>query len=519
MNVFDASEYKLQNMQNILGRLCLVAFLIITSNNLFAQVFDTIRYQAKFLQTGATNAYQPHYIHVNQFGVLDFDRQFQTLIRAAVEKPFSDSKKFDVALGLDLVADDDISQSFAQQFYAKLKYGPIQLAAGKWQQTIGEQYDPLSTGSLIMSQNARPLTRISIGIPEYAAVPLTFGYLEVKGELTHGWFEEDRFVESPLMHGKYMYLRGGGKLPVNLSAGLVHFAQWGGTHPDDNIGKISTSFSDFRKVFFGQGGGSGGEAVNALGNHLGIVDLGILVKLKQLNINIYHQYPYEDQSNVHTIFLTNFDRLLGLQITNKSSQPSFLSNILYEFITSKHQSGRGLPDPTSTYPDKEANYGYDFRGRDDFYNNYLYESGWTFAGRVIGTPLVQTNQIITNYLGEISDTYGIVVNNRIVGHHLGLEGDFSSRLSYRMLSTYTHNHGTYAGANKGRFNWASREDPDFDYEFEGGLSQWYFLAEVQVKSFLHPDLRLSTSMGFDVGQMTDNVGLLLSLHWDGFWDL
>ncbi|MGK7395913.1 MAG: capsule assembly Wzi family protein [Candidatus Cyclobacteriaceae bacterium M3_2C_046] len=476
-----------------------------------AQFFDSLYYSFQNYWMVGPKDYQAHYIRANRNGIVDPNRQFQGVLRAGLFKPFSSEKLFDIAFGVDLIGDYNISDSYLQQLYVKVKYGPIQFRAGKYHETIGQQIDALSTGSLALSNNARPLPKISIGIPDYTAVPLTYGYFEIKGMWSHGWFEEDRFVQNPFLHEKYIYGRLGGDLPVKASTGLVHFAQWGGQHP--RFGQLDDSFSDFAKVFFGREGGVSGDAVNALGNHLGILDFGLLIELKKLDIFLYNQYPFEDQSNLHTIFLTNFDRLVGVSLENKSESFTFIKHFLYEFITTKWQSGPGLPDVTSKYNTKESNYGYNFTGRDDFYNNFLYKDGWTYQNRILGTPLFLLNYQLQNYIGQISDTYGIVVNNRIVGHHLGWKGQISDKVNYRFMSTYTHNHGTYAGLNQGRFNWGSREDPDFEYELQGGLEQFYFMAECYIDDFLHQNLQLQAALGVDAGQMTDNFGLMVSLRW------
>jgi hypothetical protein len=49
--------------------------------------------------------------------------------------------------------------------------------------------------------------------------------------LSHGWFEEGRYVSNVWLHHKNAYLRLGGSLPVNIYYGFNHYAQWGGKSP------------------------------------------------------------------------------------------------------------------------------------------------------------------------------------------------------------------------------------------------------------------------------------------------
>jgi hypothetical protein len=54
-------------------------------------------------------------------------------------------------------------------------------------ETFGNQYDPLSSGSLLYSGNARPMPKVA-AYSDYMPVPYSRGYIEFKGYLFHGWY-------------------------------------------------------------------------------------------------------------------------------------------------------------------------------------------------------------------------------------------------------------------------------------------------------------------------------------------
>ena len=110
-----------------------------------------------------------------------------------------------------------------------------------------------------------------------------------------------------------------------------------------------------------------------------------------------------------------------------------------------------------------------------------------------------------------------VVNNRVVAHHVGIEG-YLRQAQYKLLSTFTRNYGTYGGLNNGIRYWGSIENPDAEYAFKPAQRQAYFLLEVASHPFSQ-QWSLLTSMAWDVGQLTNNVGILIGLRREGILTL
>ena len=89
----------------------------------------------------------------------------------------------------------------------------------------------------------------------------------------------------------------------------------------------------------------------------------------------------------------------------------FIDKINIEFIYTLNQSG--------SKEVSENTYGWD-----DYYNHYIYLSGWTNKGRSIGTPfaVLGTNE---------ARKYVHIENNRIKVIHLGISGKVHSKISYK----------------------------------------------------------------------------------------
>lgn len=342
-------------------------------------------------------------------------------------------KKIGFHYGIEGFARQNVSSDiWLHQFYGGITlFDLIQVRLGKWEDIIGSNEPQLSSGSVIWSGNARPVPKIQIGSKGYVDVPYTNGYLEVKGLLAHGWFEEGRYVSNVLLHHKNVYLKLGGSFPLNIYYGFNHFALWGGISPDQDE-PYPTDFNTYLKVFFNRSGdpdvpGTPQTWVNhRVGNSLGSRNYGIDLNLDDVSVGIYHQDVFEDGSGMRKM---NFpDGLWGTRIRSNNRR-KLLQGFVYEVLYTKNQSG-------PSHNDEDGNV---VGGNDNYFNHDLYLSGWTNHQYTIGTPLI-TSPIINS---PDSFYYGYLINNRILAHHIGLEGNVRENIKYRSLLTYSRNYGTF----------------------------------------------------------------------------
>ena len=307
------------------------------------------------------------------------------------------------------------------QYYAEASWWHFNLQTGARSETFGNQYDPLSSGSLLYSNNGRPIPKIAIS-SDYMDVPFSKGYIEFKGYLSHGWFEKDRYTESPYLHHKNVYVRVGGALPIHAHYGFHHYAMWGGYSPE--YGQVPKGLEAYKKVFLVQRGDSiKGEELNAYGNHLGTRNFGLTYKGDDYGLQLYWQTIFEDNSG--KVWRNIEDGLWGVRYANRKEKKPFFKTALYEFLYTKDQSGR------HHRIDGEI-----VGGNDNYFNNYLYQSGWTSYGYTIGTPMITSPVIDNKSSGQV------LVNNRLIAHHLGIMGWLTKNLRYRSLLTYSLNYGT-----------------------------------------------------------------------------
>ncbi len=497
--------------------------LLLVTGTLRAQ--DTLRYELGTQAASASQQYLPHWLTANRFGVLDDAEYAVGLLRGAATYQRPLTKRFRLKAGLDVIAKAPFAGELSprlllQQGYVRLHYGIFELSGGRQQRTLGTQADDLTTGSLSVSGNARPIPQILAAVPEYSAVPFTRGYVEFKGTFAHGWLGNDRFVKGAWLHQKSLFIRVGGSFWLNGSAGLVHNVVWAGEN--ERVGDLPSGLSDFWQVANGREA-KGVDTTNlfllgeksALGDNLGVYDFSLLFKTKNYHFLIYHQTPFEDWTGSR--LARNRDRLLGINLTVPKGN-RWIESVVYEYVYTKYQSGPTIPGAPNGPPTDK--FGNDFGGRDNYYNNYLYKTGWVYQDRIIGTPLFFTKSRARRYIpGFVDpDEAGFnfnVVNNRVVAHHIGVKGSVKE-ISYRILSTFSTNYGTYGGINGGINSWGSIENPDAPYAFKPAKRQAYLLLEVESHPF-SKHWSLLTSVAVDAGQLTDNVGVLVGLRREGVW--
>ncbi|WP_288368859.1 capsule assembly Wzi family protein [uncultured Roseivirga sp.] len=398
--------------------------------------------------------------------------------------------------------------------YGSVSFRRFSLWAGINPRIIGGiQNNRLTTGSLSNGYNALPLPTIGFEIRDFINLPLTFGYLKFRGFVSHGWFEEDRYISQPLLHQKQfeVVLDLEKHIGLKIYSSLIHSAQYGGTDPLGE--KQPSSLKDFKKVFLGSGipnphGGTGGEA-NGLGNHLGITEWTIDKNLGDWRLSLNYQKPFEDLGSIQYISFKDF--LAGVRLM---LPPKFLvSEIYFELVRSMSQSGPGLPDATDEVQTIEDNHGYKFGGRDDYFNNWLYQSGWTHKGRIISNPLFLTYAWSGQFLGVFPNYENEIINNRLKAYHFGAILEPDKTLSLRVMLTATENFGTYAGLYEGRFAWNGIiENNDFEYVFLGGKWQFYSLIEASKETkLLGKPVFINGLLAVDRGELYNNLGIELGV--------
>jgi hypothetical protein len=493
----------------------------------------------------SANEVIPFWLVSNKYGIYEGDES-EFLVQVDADKSFFFGKKFRLDLGTNIVGKNQLDKSYLHELYGNLSFGKLKLIAGKEELTFSQYSESTGTGSYYFSNNARPITRVGLGFYDYTDLPLTNGFIQIKGFLNQGILLDDRSpdgTDKPLFHEKIAYIRTN-KLPVNPHVGVNHSALFGGTLPNGTEIPI-----DYWSTFFGMGSEKigGGEATNAAGAHLGLFDVGANAKLPNATLQIYVQKPFTDTSGYTRFFENNKDHIAGIVFKN-TRENAVIQEFVYENISLLWQSGEGLFDPvingkvylppdledkdkimweeygimTENISDedfwrfvtKEENYGFQYGGRDNYYNNGLYKKGWSNWGKALGNPLLLTEDRVKKINPDFDSSYDLYfVNTRVFAHHFGLLGEYKN-LQFRSLITYSKNFGSYMGLNKGGNNWDSK-DPysEYRYYFEYGLYEVYTYVDFIYTMPSNPAIKISLELGADFGEMYNSFGGILGVSY------
>ncbi len=260
--------------------------------------------------------------------------------------------------------------------------------------------------NFLLSGNARALPGVLITSksPTKVSEKIAFDW-----SIAHYELNDNRFVNGTLVH----YKKGGVYWTPNARnrfyAGLEHVAQWGGVSPIE--GRQPTGIGDFIDVFLAREANeeaTESDQNNALGNSIGAYIFEYTTSSLSADYKFYWNHPIEDGSGTR---LENFpDGIWGFYYKPKEDNFDFvLDGLIIEYIQTISQSG-----------------GTGTAGRDNYFNNGIYRSGWTYDGATIGLPIIQVPD-----------------NNRVQAINLGIDTKFK-KINTLFKLTYLRSLGTFA---------------------------------------------------------------------------
>lgn len=457
-----------------------IAFLFALTS--FAYERGTIgRYKIEAM-TANSSKQTPFWMLNNRYGLSSIDR-YNGYLRAAAFHDMDTTRRFSWGAGADLVVPYNFTSHFViQQLYGELKYRSLTLTIGSKERYMGVVNNELSSGDMVFSNNARPIPQIYFAMPEYQWIPKTNKWLAVKGFLSFGFFTDGRWQKSTFngksnwsknvfYHSKGVFLRGGNsdRFPLTVEGGFEMGTQFGGTSYRYINGKyhiinMHHGLKELINAILGLSGGDSndpnqiGEISNCYGNHVGEWSLALSWTPKDADwaVKAYFQHYFEDHSQLFFDYLWR-DMLLGGEFTLPKNP--FVDKVVYEYLHTKDQSGPVYWDHTPDIPIQIS-------GTDDYYNHYIY-NGWQHWGMGLGNPLL------------ISPIYSNGIrfdHNRIIAHHVGISGQPTDQLAYRILLSHTRSWGTYKVATpKVLHNFSSMLEVSYSPR---RLSGWSFKAAI-----------------------------------------
>ena len=463
-------------------RFVLLVLLLTTAEFTFAQD-PTHSFSQEFAFTGGLEESLPFWLTAQSFGTLP-SRKSSGNLRFNYARTGSLNKQLSYSVGTDFISRASSDPAFYfQQLYGKVQWGPFLLTAGRQEETAGEVHPTLSLGSMVLSNNAAPVTGISISWPNFVTIPGTGTFLAIRGSFKHGWIDGNRITTNPWLHAKTMYLRlGKESWRIKAWAGVLHFNMWGGTHRNEAIGPLPSSFNDFLRVVFVRGASQNtvveGEITNVLGNSVGAYDFGLWYTFDNYVLKLYRQFFLDDTVSMR--FRSPLDGMWGLSYSNKK-MPAPVEELLWEHVNTKQQGSKS----------------FEIQGTDNYYNHVLYSTGWAHRGRVLGNPLILTRP----------DQVGIY-NNILIAHHFGVSGSFTPFLRYKLLFTYSKNYGAHSIYRTEGFGFTTE-----DARFEEALTQFAAGMDLRFQLPTNPNFSIHSRLAFDWGELLpdNNFGITLGV--------
>jgi len=382
-----------------------------------------------------------------------------------------------------------------QEFFAAFHYSGFKLSAGRFHHPTEILEPILSTGSMMISNNAIPVKRIMLSTDGYRDIPFTRGIFQFHATYSDGVLEENRHVKHARLHHKSFHLKTN-LFMFEIMTGFIHNVQWGGTDPER--GRLPMGFGDYIRIVTGQraelnSGATEYEENNRLGNTIASYDGSMIVHLgNNHQLLAYRQIYLED---THSLALRSYmDGLFGLGYRNLNTG-NMLDAIIIEHVNTIRQ------DSFSDAP----------KGRGNYYNHYVYQSGWSHYNSAIGNPLLTFDPS----LGRFS-------NNMVLAWHTAFRGYVHDQVSYTFKATYSRNYLTCRDQIIfGSCIITDQFPPDENLTLiprnELRQDQYSFLVEGVYNHSTLPGYRFKVSLAYDNGTLLGNrFGLMIGVSVSDF---
>ncbi|MBN8820849.1 MULTISPECIES: capsule assembly Wzi family protein [unclassified Spirosoma] len=467
-----------------------------------------IRYRAELSGVVSTNGRSPFWMRSNQFGTVpwQFPAGIGTVgVTGLWGNPRQAHKPY-LKAGIEVVGNlNSASRLVLPEAYVAVRLGHGELYIGRQKEIHGLVDTLLTSGSIAWSGNAVPITQIRLGTRDFAPLKFTKGLIAVNAFFSHGWFSDTDSMHNVMLHAKAVFVRVGKPTwKVRFYGGINHFAQWGGYSKALADGPVSkflsangylpSSLKAYKSVVWpiGQPGSddqfSAIDTINQIGNHLGSIDAGLDIQLKNASLFLYSQHIFEDNSG---LTFKNFpDGLFGVRwkagVSNSGAVVQ-LKQLTAEFITTRNRSGTKLP-----------------YGRDDYFFHGQYLDGWTHQGAIIGTPIFTRTADLPSALLKksawLSRSFAYrllpVNNNDVQSVHVGAYAVLFQRVSAVLLAT---------GSRYYEFDYSARTYDQLSMSLE--------LTNLVLSGSVNMGLKLA----YDTGAIfTGNLGGMLTIRKTGF---
>jgi hypothetical protein len=376
-------------------------FLLLVGQNLFAQSFDASG-ELDLKGLASTGDRLPFWMYSNQRGRVYEETNVSSRFAGKLVY-LDDFKDLYLEAGAGILFLDGTSKNVvADEIYGRFQSYLIQITLGRKQRPA--LYNGLSATNenILRSLNTRPLPGLQLNTN---GIIFPFSYQKGLG-FEASWeeyiMENERYMQEARLHHKGFRLVYRFAEDSQVKLGFQHFAQWGGTNPEGNQPVLTRKYSDAISI------------KHPSQHHLTSYEVNIARNFRDFKLELIYNHIATDQSGRR--FGNTPDGRYG--IFYKTHDPDqIINSAIYEFYYTQHQS-------------------YDRGGWvDNYFNHFIYRSGWSYLDRVIGTPFF-------TYDPEADK----IINNKFTSHHVGIGGQFSTYFKsypYRLLFSFSKNDGIY----------------------------------------------------------------------------
>lgn len=375
----------------------------------FAQQIKT-ETTAEVLGIITSNNQNPFWLQANTNTQVGEFTNFSTQLGFTAQ--YSISENAEITFGSSFFYRDGVAKQLQRnQLYLEYKNKWLKATLGAKNDSIVANNLSTSNKNFLFSNNARALPGVLLESSKALKLNTTFSIDWAIGQY---YFNDERFVENTMLHYKKLALNIQFSENKKLITQLQHAVQWGGNSPV--FGALRNDFNAFVDVFFASKATEinvEGEILNAVGNHLGTYYIEYVANYPWGQFNLYHEHPFEDGSG--TALKNLSDGIWGVNFTLPENK--FINTLVYEFVTTKDQSGPNRPD--------------------GYFSNNIYRSGWSYDGSIIGFPFITFDDNL-----EVTPLNSPISSNRVQLHHFGFSGTLN-KVIWNIKSSFFSSFGTY----------------------------------------------------------------------------
>lgn len=397
------------------------------------------------------------------------------------------------------------ARAMVYQLWAGIKFRGVMLWAGARDHVSPLVDDFLSSGDMVLSNNARAIPQLMAGFVDYQNIPFTQGWVQIAGSISYGKYTDsdalkqrynywnEHIVLGELFTYKRIHFRTRTDRPLSVIAGVQCAGEFGGTYYRYSKGKLikkhknGQDLRSFWEMFIPTPRYSDGFVE---GNHVGSWDFKARYRLKNgIDLEGYFQWLWEDGSSMGRRNMT--DGLWGVGVVIPGEKPG-LKKIIAEYIDMRDQSGPihwAPTDSPGTTIDSEAT------GGDNYYNNTGFNA-WANYGLGLGSPFPKAPLYNSNGFPQFE-------HNRTRGLHIAATGYISSTVGW--LAKFSH-----------AVAWGPGRAPSADaLKNTSALVSCTWDAQT-----IASGLSCGLSLAFDAGKLRgNNFGALLHITYSGNFSL